>query len=282
MQKNYLSLVALISLSVASLSVRAASFADAVVGYDPGSLSGSAVSFTNATAALGEPSRVTPGPFGGAVDPFNPPYLESQLVAIGQGGSVTVRFNSPILNNPGNPHGLDFIIYGNAGFVITNGDFSGGGITDGSLFGNNTGSTRVSVSADNVSYFSLNPSRASVVDELYPTDGSGDFARAVNPALGKVDFSGQDLAGIRALYDGSGGGTGFDISWAQDSAGQDVNLPAINFIRVDVLTGKSEIDAFAVVPEPSVWALALVGTGIFWMRRPRFMAQRWMVIMRPR
>ena len=274
MQKNYLSLVALICVSVFSLSVRAGSFADAVVGYDPGSLSGSAVSFTNATAALGEPSRVTPGSFGGPVDPFNPPYLDTQLVAVGPGGSVTVRFDSPILNNPSNPYGLDFMIYGNSGLVITNGDFSGGGITDGSLFGNNTGSTRVSVSADNINYFALNPSRAPVVDGLYPTDGNGDFARAVNPALGNVDFSGKDLAEIRALYAGSGGGTGFDISWAQDSAGQDVNLSAISFIRVDVLSGKSEIDAFAVVPEPSVWALALIGTGIFWVRRPRIMNRR--------
>jgi hypothetical protein len=269
MKKSCLSLVALTSLSVASLPVSAASFAEAVAGYDPGPLTGSAVSFTNATAVLGEPSRVTPGPFGGPVDPFNPPYLDTQLVAVGPGGSIIVRFNSPILNNPSNPYGLDFTIYGNSGFVITNGDFSGAGITDGSLFGNNTGSTRVSVSADNISYFTLNPSRAPVVDGLYPTDGSGDFARAVNPALGKVDFSGKDLAGIQGLYAGSGGGTAFDISWAQDSAGQDVNLSAISFIRVDVLTGKSEIDAFAVVPEPSVWALALIGTGMFWMRRPR-------------
>jgi len=274
MQKKYLSLVASISLSVASLSVRAASFADAVVAYNPGSLSGSAVGFTNATAVLGEPSSVTPGPFGGPVDPFNPPYLDTQLVAVGPGGSIIVRFNSPLLNNPSNPYGLDFTIYGNSGFVITNGDFSGGGITDGSLFGNNTGSTRVSVSADNISYFTLNPSRAPVVDGLYPTDGNGDFARAVNPVLGNVDFSDKDLAGIRALYAGSGGGTGFDISWAQDSAGQDINLSSINFVRVDVLTGESEIDAFAVVPEPSIWALALVGTGMFWMRRPRIMIHR--------
>ena len=131
--------MALISLSVAPMSVRAASFADAVVGYDPGSLLGSAVSFTNATAALGEPSRVTPGPFGGPVDPFNPPYLDTQLVAVGPGGSVIVRFNSPVLNNPSNPFGLDFLIYGNSGFVITNGDFSSAGVTDGSLFSNNTG-----------------------------------------------------------------------------------------------------------------------------------------------
>src|SRR6266542_3348091 len=191
MQNDYLPLVALMTLSVASLTVRAASFADAVVGYDPGSLSGSTMSFTNAAAAVGEPSRVTPGPFGGPVDPFNPPYLDTQLVAVGPGGSVAVRFNSPILNNPSNPYGLDFMIYGNSGFVITNGDFSGGGITDGSLFGNNPGSTRVSVSADNISYFTLNPSRAPVVDGLYPTDGSGDFARAVNPALGKADFNGK-------------------------------------------------------------------------------------------
>jgi hypothetical protein len=66
------------------LSVRAASFADAVVGYDHRFSFGIHVSFTNATAVLGEPSRITPGPSAGPVDPFNPPYLDTQLLTVGQ------------------------------------------------------------------------------------------------------------------------------------------------------------------------------------------------------
>jgi hypothetical protein len=132
-----------------------AQFADAVAGYTPGA--GVSASYTNPVSALGEPSRVTPGTFGGPVDPFNAAYLGSQLVSVGAGGSLTLEFNTPISNNPANPYGLDFIIFGNAGFTITNGNYSGGGITDGSMYGNNTGSTRVSVSADGLNFYTLNP-----------------------------------------------------------------------------------------------------------------------------
>ena len=38
----------------------------------------------------------------------------------------------------------------------------------------------------------------------------------MNPALTAADFAGQDLAGIRALYNGSAGGAGFSLAWAID------------------------------------------------------------------
>ena len=58
---------------------------------------------------------------------------------------------------------------------------------------------------------------------------------------------------------GSGGGTGFDISWGQDRDGKSVLLDSISYIRIDVLSGKSEIDAISAVPEPSTLALILTG-----------------------
>lgn len=249
------------SLFIATLAE--AQFADSVVAYTSGA--GVGANFTNENAALGEPARVNP--FGESVDPFNPPYGTNQIVSVGAGGSLTVQFNSPILNNPANPFGADFIVFGNSGFVITNGDFTGGGITDGSLFGNNTGETRVWVSLDNITYYQLNPALAPIIDTLLPTDSDGDFQRPADPSLDNADFAGQNLSGIRSLYQGSGGGTGFDISWAQDGSGNSVSLPGISFIRVDVLTGKSEIDAFSVVPEPAVWTLACMGIGVIWARR---------------
>jgi hypothetical protein len=235
--------------------LRAAGFASAVISYNPGkgfaTEFGSGLGFTNTSAVLGEPSRVTPGQFGGPVDPFNPPYLRDQLLSIGAGGSLTIQFNETILHDPAHPFGLDFVIFGNAGFSITNGNFSGGGITDGSLFGANSGSTRVSVSRDNVNYYQLNPSLAPVVDGFFPTDGTGNFGQPMNPALNGAAFAGLDLAGLRKLYAGSGGGTGYNISWAQNTNGQSIALDRIGYIRVDVLSGSAEIDGFAAVASPS-------------------------------
>ena len=222
-----------------------AQFADAVVAYTPGM--GVSASYTNPASALGEPSRITPGIFGGPVDPFNSAYLGSQLVSVGAGGSLTLEFNTPISNSPANPFGLDFIIFGNAGFAITNGNYSGGGITDGSMYGNNTGSTRVSVSMDGATFYTLNPALAPTVDTLFPTDGAGDFSLPVNPALTNGAFGGQGLAGIAARYGGSGGGAGYDLAWAQDTNGAPVTLNSARYVRVDVLSGKSEIDGMAAV-----------------------------------
>ncbi len=250
--------------AVLSAATASAQYADAVIDYQPGALSGSLTNFTLAPSALGEPSRLTPGPFGGPVDPFNPPYLNSQLVSIGSGGWLTLRLDAPILNDPTHPFGIDFLIFGNTGFVITNGDFSGGGITDGTLFGPNSGLSRVSVSPDSLNWYALDPALAPLVDALYPTDGTGDFATPVNPAISAVDFAGQDLQGIRALYAGSGGGAGFDLAWARDTNGAPVSLTSAQFVRVEMQDGHAEIDGIVAVPEPGAWMFGLAGAGAAW------------------
>src|SRR5947208_15820672 len=183
MSKVSLSALALASLFV-SLTARAQS-AGSVVSYVPGS--GFSPALTKPAAALGEPSRSTPGAFGGPVDPFDPPYLPTQLVSIGAGGSLTVKFAKPVLNHPRNRFGIDFIIFGNSGFIITNSfdpntfDWIGTPATDGSLFGNNSGASRVSVSRDGAVFYELNPTAALPVDALLPTDGSGEFHVPADP-----------------------------------------------------------------------------------------------------
>ncbi|HEX5220408.1 MAG TPA: PEP-CTERM sorting domain-containing protein, partial [Verrucomicrobiae bacterium] len=68
---------------------------------------------------------------------------------------------------------------------------------------------------------------------------------------------------------GSGGGRGFDIAWAQDGLGNSVLLDSISFVRVEVLSGNAEIDGFAVVPEPASASLLLLGSLACWASRRR-------------
>ena len=248
-------------------SVQPAGFANSVVSYNPGA----GATYTNATSAVGEPSRVTPRQFGGPVDPFSPPYLSEQLVSVGAGGHLVLQFDSLVMNNPANPFGMDFIIFGNSGFIITNGDFTGGGITDGSLFGaNSSGETRVSVSSDGASFYELSPSLAPVVDSPFPTDGSGNFHTPLDPVLTTASFSGKNLTQIRALYSGSAGGAAYDIAWARNPQGQPANLSGIQYVRIDVLSDVSDIDGIAmVIPEPHTWALLAGGLAAFALLRKR-------------
>jgi hypothetical protein len=231
--------LAMASVFVLSLVSAHAQFASSVIDYHPGT--GFAAGFTNTSAALGAPAS------GSSVSPFSPPYAKTQLVSIGTNGWITLRFDTPIIKNPSNPFGVDFSIFGNTFFAITNGNYSGGGITSGSIGGNNTGATTVQVSADGTNWFTLNPALAPTADNIFPTDGLGDPRVPVNPALTANSFAGLGLTGIRALYAGSAGGTGYDLAWAQDTNGNYLDLPIARYVRVNVLSNKSEIDAVAAV-----------------------------------
>ena len=237
-----------------------AQFADSVVAYTPGS--GVSTNYQHTDVVLGAPAT-----FIGYqnADPFNPPYATNDIVGIGTGGSLTLAFNKPIQNNPLDPYGLDFIIFGHAGFIE---DFDTATAVDGSLFTGGTANVRVSVSADGSSFFTLNPALAPAVDSLYPTDSSGSPFIPVNPSLTASDFAGKDLAGIRSLYNGSAGGAGFDLGWAVDGNNQSVDLPSISYVRLEDLSGTAFIDAVSAVPEPSALSLALL-SGAAVVRRKR-------------
>ena len=241
--------LAVVSLASLVTTLRAGDFADSVVSYEPGT--GTVPRFRDPSAALGAPSQVNP--FGDPTDPFNPPYGTNQIVSIGAGGSLVLRFHQPILNHPNNAFGYDFILFGNTGFIITNEfdlstfNWIGTPATDGSLFAQNTGETVVSVSRDGALFYALNPQVAPIADGPFPTDGQGNPRIPTLPGLTAGDFAGATIDDIRALYRGSAGGTPYDIGWAVDAFGRGVMLPEIRFVRIDVVSGKSEIDAVAVV-----------------------------------
>src|SRR5215475_10624142 len=145
--KKLLSVLAGLSFVTSSAH---AQFASGVIAYNPGS--GFSPNFTNSTAALGAPAS------GSGITPFAPPFSTSQIVSIGAGGSLTLQFNAPIINNPANPYGIDMMIFGNSFFVVTSGSGSSA-ITSGAIF-TSTLSTRVEVSADGATWFTLDPNLA--------------------------------------------------------------------------------------------------------------------------
>jgi len=246
------SFVVALALAGSIPAAQSATFADRVVSYVPGA--DPVPGYTNATTALGEPARVNP--FGDAVTPFNPPYSSDDLVSLGAGGSLTLRFDTPLLNHPRNEFGVDFIIYGNAGFIVTNDldwetfEWIGTPATDGSLFGANFGETRVSVSRDGVNFYVLDPALAPTVDQVAPSDSYGDTHTPAMPGLTPDDFAGLTGEEIALVYAGSAGGAGYDISWARDSQGRPVRLQQVRFVRIEVLSGRSEVDAVAAVFTP--------------------------------
>ena len=248
--------ISLFALALASLVINSSAaktnFAAQVISYHPGT--GAAAGFTNTSAVLGEPSRVNP--FGDAVEPFNPPYRPVQLLSIGAGGFVTIKFDKPVEDKSKNPFGLDFILFGNTGFIVTN-DFDpityesiGTPATDGSTFGNSTGATRVSVSKDGEKWYVLDPALAPVADGLFPTDGAGDFRVPTQPGLTAAHFAGATVEDIREFYASSGGGTGYDIAWARKANGKKADLSSIRYVRVEVLSGRAELDGFVEVDAP--------------------------------
>ncbi len=246
-------------------SVHAGPYAVEVVAYDPGT--NPAPGYTDPSAALGPPERTTGEgtPWPGDVTMFNPAWGTDEIVSIGEGGRLVLRFDHPVRDDPANPFGLDLIVFGNAAFW--DGDYPNGVAVG--LFGNGAG--RLRVSQDGLAWFDL---PGAEVDTLWPTQGYADTsgpygadgtvpADPTRPVDPSIEWMGLGYADLLAAYDGSAGGTGIDIAPA--------GLPWIRFVEVSVPVGAGgpvEIDAVAdVVPEPAAVLLVLVGGGAALLRR---------------
>lgn len=234
--------------ALASTGLAQSPFAIEVLEYVPGV--GVAPGYDVPASALGEPSRFTADPlFPSVVTPFASAYLPTQVCSIGGGGRLVLTFANPVVDDPGNPHGIDLLIFGNSFFIdaaypsgVVGGFFGDGGI--------------VEVSADGVEWVEV-PGLAA--DGLFPTlgfeDGGPyatrpgivptDFTRPVDPLLGPL-LVGMTHEEVVSAYAGSGGGAGIDLA--------SVGLSEIGFVRISLPEDAGftiEIDAASDVGTPA-------------------------------
>lgn len=250
-----------------------AQYAAQVISYNAGVTPASG--FTNASAALGEPERFTgEGAFPGVVSPFNPPFLTSEIVSIGEGGQIKLRLSHyAVAQAAGAP---EIGIFENVGLADTNYPNGQAG-SPASAFG--IDSAVVEVSADGTSWYSFGSIMFDVPSNGY-TDLSNPFASMPGsapsdfqlPFVGNLNsfdglqYSHPTNVDVLDLLAGSGGGKWLDIS----SSG----LPQVGYIRLSVADdGNSsvglnfELDAVSishealgtpVVPEPTTFGLIIL------------------------
>lgn len=163
---------------------------------------------------------------------------------------IVVKFDHKVLDYPGNPYGQDLIVFGNSMFEYE-GNFVDDSTNMNTLklsdldYGSFFEQVRISVSQDGQTWYSFDPERMDpssfrFADALFPTqswlwdrdgacwtDQESDFTLPVDPSLTLADFSGLTAADAIELYQGSGGGTSFDLS----------DLPDFEFLEIDPETG---------------------------------------------
>jgi hypothetical protein len=242
-------------------------WADSVVSYVAGS--GAPGAFQTPGVALGEPTRFTgqTAGFPGSVTPFAAAFEGDEIVSIGRGGSLTLRFDEPVMNDAANPWGIDLLVFGNAFFYSD--DFSPIAQNVWQVGG------RIEVSSDGSDWRAIAGVDADGVfptlgysDEVNPFGGAAgsllsDFTKPVDPNFA---WQGLGLAGLVAGYAGSGGGAGVDIG--------SVGLSSVSFVRFslasDAALSKFEIDAVSDVAVPGPGVLGLVGAAsVMGLRRRR-------------
>lgn len=238
--------------------------------------------------ALGAPARTVSGYQDIPVHPATPgesawetDRIVKLATATGEdaGGSITVEFDHPVADDPRNPFGLDFIVFSYRFITVQGGYYS---TTDPGSASVRTDSmyapaARVEASADGETWFDAgtglsrerafaptlgyrydpeNPDRSLFGDYAVTNEWWGapaDATRPVDPSFSLEDCAGLSLAEICRRYDGSAGGTGFDIG-GLDLPRDALGRKFIRFLRITSLKpgGEISLDAVAdVAPAPS-------------------------------
>ena len=227
---------------------------------------------------LGRPTAYMVGQWGGPVSPYNAAWKEGELLTLlGEEDYVVIEFDHDVVDDPNNPFGLDFIVFGNAFGVGTTDayysedmgpagiSFTGSGTPEEAL---------VEVSQDGRNWYAFNdgphgddfaPTLGFVYDDVNP-DGAlysgnrwwgkmADACYPVDPSLSWASLQGLSLAEVAKRYNGSAGGTGFDIGT--------LNLPVnaqgrkwFRYVRISGMESETPNDDGDYFTSPEVDAVA--------------------------
>ncbi len=281
------SLIPVVSHTAGAYTHDPSDFATLVVDYTAGT--GIGTDFLNSqpyndpAAALGRPTVDTTGdgwqtgPPSEAqpVVPVYPAFRSFEIVTVGDGGSLTLSFDHPVRDDPHNPFGIDFIVFGNSKQLVSQGDYWYGGDPN-STNAQGTGEVepgQIEVSQDGSTFYPV--TGGPFADTFAPTLGRAyDPSQAdpslgvwnqwwagptnptmpLNPALGFADFGGLTVAQIAQAYEHtltgevSAGGDGIDLAWVD--TGGDPALEWIQYVRIIDPDGDgvtTEIDAVSDV-----------------------------------
>ena len=270
-----------------STNAWAGAFADSVISYDAGTTA--AGGYNNPSNATGSPTRLE---FGAAVTPFNPAFLNTDLVSVGNGGHLTLRLSNYALTSTA---GLQLGVFAHAGITDDDGyvnfptdarsasplvaDISNP--SNGSMF--SVHGAKIEVSADNVLW---KPLGFHVID--IPTNAYSDVTQPFDSPAGNspsdfgqpftgtlADLENKHLGGtqgMQSIYGSSGGGSWFDLSGT--------GLSQVGYVRFSLDTADHfELDAVSIgngflgapTPEPATGVLAAMGlAGLLFVARRRW------------
>ena len=260
-------------------------FATEVISYTEGVgvgrdyLSGEV--FNNPQTALSRPIvdttpdywYISPSDGNVPVNPVYPPFRATELVTLGKGGELIIKFDHEVANDRNNPYGIDFIIFGNSMCTVSNNaswtnrnpdscTVTGCGSSEGGI---------VSVSQDGVTWYNLLDDSiaadnfAPTLGRIYDPELLSDDPNSVDNGLGSwnqwwtyptnptlpldpakkySDLAGWSVAKIAQYYEYSAGGTGFDLEWFTG------NIQWIRYVKISnpaTSVNTPEIDAFSDV-----------------------------------
>jgi hypothetical protein len=249
-------LIFLISCGIAeALSSDANDFAKEWLSYSAGLGAGN---YKIPGAALGRP-RVDTDYLGALrpVVPVYPQWLPNDVVTVGVGGHLTLKFNHKVADDENNPYGFDFIIFGNSMMALNGGNNWQYGNPQAAILLNgqvNSEFGRVYVSQyNNEDWYEFEqgpyadtfaPTLSRVYDPNEPNQSYAgwnnlwwgqetDPTLPLDPNVKGVDFAGRSLAELCLAYGKSAGGTGFDLKF--------LSAEDYNALETDPQTGRKWI-----------------------------------------
>lgn len=259
--------------------------AESPFGYAIASAYTDAYNYNNSHNALGAPTAYMNHQYGGVVNPINPAWGESDLYSLVQydeetPAAIDIEFDHRVYDDPQNPYGQDFIVFGNAMLSYTgNGSsyYAEGEAPENFTIASTCFSelAKVEVSQDGKTWHTIPD--APYADGFAPTlgytydtntpcselfDGNLWWSKRTDPTLPlppnltSRDWSGISLAELCKRYNGSAGGTSYDISKINNLPTDETGRKWIKFVRIKPVFEEYDEEGYPLYSEPEVDAIS--------------------------